>query len=301
MERELSEGQRGKPVITVAQERVYSIFYILRIQERKIQLPTIDLHVEIDPEAADEALYFVDGYIHEHPYKFLLDTGAGRSGIIADEFNAELESAGKSGGSGVFMPSNDDLVNVSAIQVGPLVQENMVVGRVKGGAANRPNIIGMDFWQHYRCEFLFDQNKLVIDQPDSILVTLYTLQTSAKCHPCVDVKLENITARAVWDTGASITIVDSNFIEKYPNLFTTDGASEGTDATGASFETPMYKMNACTIGDRAFPEVRVTSVDFSHINANSDTPMDMIVGYNILSKANWLFDFPNKKWAFINR
>jgi hypothetical protein len=60
-------------------------------------------------------------------------------------------------------------------------------------------------------------------------------------------------------------------------------------------------MNACNIGDRTFPEVRVASVDFSHMNANSVTPIDMILGYNILSKANWLFDFPNKKWAFINR
>ena len=261
-----------------------------------MQLTTIDLHIEVDPEAPDEALYFVNGYIGGRPYKFLLDTGAARSAIIQDEFSAQYESTGKSDGSGVFMPSDDDLITVPAIQIGSLVQENLVVGRVNA-AANDTNIIGMDFLQHYRCEFHFDQNKLLIDESDSTPEDVLSLQTSAKFHPYVDVHFEQGDALAVWDTGASITVVDSTFIKEYPNLFTADGAEKGTDATGATFETPMYKMQPCSIGGRSFPGVRVASVDLSHMNAK----MMMILGYNILSRANWLFDFPDKKWAFINR
>jgi hypothetical protein len=266
-------------------------------------LAAIDLFIEIDPEATDEALYFVDGSISGHPYKFLLDTGAARSAIIQDEFNTQYEAVGASGGSGAFMPSDNDLIMVPDIRLGTLVQEDMVLGRTKGDASRRTNILGMDFLQHYRCEFYFDQNKLVIDQPNNTNddVSLYTLQTGAKYHPYVDVSVESVTAKAVWDTGASITLVDSNFIAKHPNLFTPDGTSEGTDSTGATFETPMYKMKACEIGQSMFPEARVATVDFSHMNANNAIPMDMIIGYNIYSKANWLFDFPNKQWAFIDR
>jgi predicted aspartyl protease len=262
---------------------------------------TIELLIEKDPEAYDEAWVFVNGDIEGHPYKFLLDTGAARSAIMQDEFNAQFESTEKSAGSGVFQASSDDLITVPALKIGPLECENMIVERMRGDAARRLNLVGMDFWQHHRCEFYFDQGKVVVDQPsaNSGGLTLNDLQTDAKYHPYLDVEFENATGKAVWDTGASITVVDSNFIENHPEIFSLDGTSEGTDSTGATFETPMHWMKMSQIGGRSFPAVRVASVDFSPMNAHVDIPMDMILGYNSLSKANWLFDFPNKQWAYI--
>ena len=29
--------------------------------------------------------------------------------------------------------------------------------------------------------------------------------------------------------------------------------------------------------------------------------MDLILGYNTLSQANWLFDFPRRQWAITQR
>ncbi len=261
----------------------------------------IDLRIEIDTEADEEASVFVDGTVGEQAYKFLFDTGATRSAIMLDDFSAQFTSVAKDTGSGVFSASRDELITVPALQIGPLVHENLTIGRMHTDGALRYNIVGMDFWQHHRCEFYFDQAVVRVDQPASNLsnIVLHDLQTDKVCHPYLDLVFESTSAKAVWDTGASITVVDSNFVEKNPQYFTPDGTDIGTDSTGASFETLMYKMAGFTIGGQAFPDVRVACVDFSHMNAHIDIPMDVGIGYNILSQANWLFDFPQKKWALI--
>jgi len=42
-------------------------------------------------------------------------------------------------------------------------------------------------------------------------------------------------------------------------------------------------------------------VDLSRANATLDLPMDLILGYTTLRQANWLFDFPAKRWAITRR
>ena len=89
------------------------------------------------------------------------------------------------------------------------------------------------------------------------------------------------------------------FIKKYPNLFQEIGKSIGTDSPGIKMETPMFTMTATLIGNMEFGPIKVAGVDLSHLNSTIDIPMDAVLGYNTLNKANWLFDFPNKKWAIL--
>jgi hypothetical protein len=59
--------------------------------------------------------------------------------------------------------------------------------------------------------------------------------------------LGDVTASAVWDTGASLTIVDMNFVQKHPECFQQAGQSSGTDSTGATMENDFdvaVKMSA---------------------------------------------------------
>ena len=56
-------------------------------------------------------------------------------------------------------------------------------------------------------------------------------------------------------------------------------------------------MREFVLGGKKFPATRVVGADLSVPNSTIKTPMDFILGYNILRKANWFFDFPNRKWA----
>lgn len=66
-------------------------------------------------------------------------------------------------------------------------------------------------------------------------------------------------------------------------------------------ETPLFIMTSPIIGNYAFSPHKVAGVDLSHVNSHTDIPMDLILGYTTLRQANWLFDFPRKRWAISKR
>jgi hypothetical protein len=157
----------------------------------------------------------------------------------------------------------------------------------------------MDVLKDYCCLFLFDENRLLVDSSglSRAIANFQELTYDDRFHPYVDVGLGTLKAKALWDTGAGITVVDTNIIDKHPALFEEAGRSYGTDSTGFKMETPMFIMAATMIGGHLFPPHKVAGVDLSQVNSTIDIPMDLILGYSTLSKANWLFDFPRKRWA----
>ncbi len=70
----------------------------------------------------------------------------------------------------------------------------------------------MDLLKNLRCHFLFDEDRVSVDAIDE-LTAGFAFQEQLlddKFHPYIDVQFGAVNARAVWDTGASITIVDTN-------------------------------------------------------------------------------------------
>ena len=126
---------------------------------------------------------------------------------------------------------------------------------------------------------------------------LLPLIVGPKFHPYVEVTVGKKLVTAVWDTGASITVVDTQFIKSNADMFDISGKSIGTDATGTSQTTPSFIMKTHSIGGHEFSPTEVVGVDLSHINSSTEIPMTMILGYTTLCKANWLFDFPQKYWT----
>ena len=251
---------------------------------------------EDDMEAAE---VYVDGTIGTNNYRFLLDTGAARTCVALDDYTSTFDSVDKSHSSGVFAKSSDDLITLPTIELGPISKENFTVARQADKGSGIRNLIGMDILKDYCCHFLFDENRVSIN-PGDVATAGYDLQVlfyDSKFHPYIDVQFGKLRATTVWDTGAGITVADMNFIEKHPALFEEVGRSYGTDSTGFQMETPMFIMAATIIGNNDFPPHKVAGVDLSQVNSTIETPMDLILGYSTLSKANWLFDFPNRRWA----
>jgi predicted aspartyl protease len=234
-----------------------------------------DLIVQPDAQDADAAEVFVDGAIDGRPYRFLLDTGAARSCV-----------------------RSDDLITVPSLTVGPISRTNFTLVRAAEGDAGRQTLIGMDLLKDLRCHFRFDERRVLVDEDgaEEDGAAFETLFLDQRAHPYVPVQLGDVIASAVWDTGASMTVVDTNFVARTPGFFPAAGTSTGTDSTGAQQETPMYVMAVATIGGYTFPTQRVAAVDLSQVNATLERPMDLIVGYNAYSKACWLFDFPRRRW-----
>jgi len=61
--------------------------------------------------------------------------------------------------------------------------------------------------------------------------------------------------------------------------------------------TPLLQMAAPVIGQRSFASHQVVAADLSRANSTAEIPMDLVLGYPTLRQADWLFDFPSRRWA----
>ncbi|QOR68162.1 clan AA aspartic protease [Cytobacillus suaedae] len=254
------------------------------------------LNLKKDNDGSAEIL--VEGRVVGNQYCFLLDTGSAKSSIKSDDYLSTFPSVGTSIGNGVFSSINQDEIIVPSLEVGQIKKNDFPMVRSEETLHTVKNLIGMDFLKDFRFHFYFDQQRVVVDEVES-LATYHELVLGKKYHPYVSVCFGPEKANAVWDTGAGMTVVDLGFIKNNPGHFQEIGSSMGTDSTGTTRETPMFLMQNVSIGNNDFPAHRVVGVDLSHVNASTEIPMDLILGYTTLSKANWFFDFPKKKWSII--
>lgn len=263
----------------------------------------IALIIERDEQDAEAAEVLVEGRIGGKSYRFLLDTGAARSSVKLDDYTSQFASTEQINSSGVFARSSDDLVSVPSLEVGPISRNRFSMARVPERHPAWANLIGMDLLKDFCCHFYFDENRVSIDAKDDLEGTgvLQELFLDKKFHPYVEVRFGAVTAKAVWDTGSGMTIVDTTFTNRHPELFRVVGHSSGTDSTGAQQETPMFVMSEASIGNHSFPPQRIAAVDLSSVNSTIEMPMDLILGYSTLRQANWWFDFPRRKWAISRR
>ena len=259
----------------------------------------IDLIIAPDLEEPGAAEVLVDGAIAGKSCRFLLDTGAAVSRVICDDYTAGLPVADTRESSGAFSKSHLEMVVVPEVIFGSISKTDFSMARLPAGKHGR-NIIGMDLLKEHSLFFDFAGNKLEIDaQCPEAAGDCRALALSGKSHPYVEVSFAGISAQAVWDTGAGLTVVDSEFVKDNPALFRQLSLSRGTDSSGTTAETPMLVMKACVIGGVKFQAHRVASIDMSIIKSGAHAPVDMILGYNALKQANWFFDFPGKRWAVL--
>ncbi|HET9896165.1 MAG TPA: aspartyl protease family protein [Streptosporangiaceae bacterium] len=261
-------------------------------------MPQIPLIIEADPDDPDCAAVMVDGTVAGRPYRFILDTGAARTQLEADEYTSTLEVVRDGSGSGVFASQSDPVVTVTDVTVGPLRVATLDVGRVSPGRPHLRNLLGMDVLRRCRCLFRLESAVLDVEAPAGYAGR--DLRTDSLGHIYVDVRWPGVTARACWDTGAGITVVNRDFWRANPHLFQEIGTTTGTDATGATLETPLVLLTQAVIGGRLFGTHKAAVVDLSHPNSTVELPMDMILGYPALRQADWLFDFPASRWTVMD-
>lgn len=259
----------------------------------------ISLILKFDDESRQSAEIYVEGSVQsDHPCRFLLDTGCAKTTLTNNQSTKNLPTIGKRESSGTFGRAEYDLVELESLSVGPMVRKKWVVSRAPVGGTDR-HLFGMDVMRDYCFDFAFDNHEMNI-----------VLETDVRCKmadqalimerdliPYIPVEFGDRSGNAIWDSGASITLVDLDFVRQHPNMFVSIGNEVGTDSTNTQRETPIFMMNGLTIAGRKFQPLKVAALEFSNSHPRVENPLNVVLGYSALRQANWLFDFPRRRWA----
>ena len=259
-------------------------------------MPEIPLIVELDEDDPQCAVVLVDGTISGHCYRFVLDTGAARTQVIADSLTDALETSGMHSSHGVFSKSTQRMVRLPDLEVGPLRSSTIDASVAPDAHGDVHPLVGMDLLSDHRLHFCFDSGVLVVDgAPEGD--ELHQLALDDVSHLYVDASWPSAVASCVWDSGAGMTIVDEAFWIRHSDLFRPVRSSQGTDASGVQQGSTTYEVSSPRIGGHLFAPHHVAVVDLSAPNSTLTRPMDMILGYPTLRQANWYFDIPLRLWS----
>ncbi|WP_040167094.1 retropepsin-like aspartic protease family protein [Microbacterium gorillae] len=253
----------------------------------------VPLTIEADAEG--------DGFVPVLPVtvagrevRMVLDTGAARTSVPAGDATA-FEDAGTSTVRGALGQVDARSVLVPSVRLG----EVEVTGLTAGVRADGDGLLGMDVLRRHRLDLRTSSRELELDG-DAAVPEVHELTLPSRSHVFLELVLGGQTdALAVWDTGASVSLVDAGIVASRPELFRPAGISTGTDAAGVSASSEMVMLPTFTIFGRRFAPSLAAVVDLAPMRPDGDPEFTVILGWPAIAQADWSFDFRAGRWGFL--
>lgn len=145
------------------------------------------------------------------------------------------------------------------------------------------------------CEFDLAREVLTVDVKPPVQRPA-PLRRQSGGQPLLPVSFGQVQTDAVWDTGASLTVLDAGWAARSGVAIDVVSAQNGVDASGASVPSSTGMMGGCTIGGVHFSPSRCAVVDLWPLNAHLDEPIALILGLPIIRQARWWMHFPSNRW-----
>jgi hypothetical protein len=248
------------------------------------------LRVEPDEEFDECALICVDGTVSGIRHRFVLDSGGATTQIADPGALIAASVVGEETAEGLFGRVPVERVVLPDLTVPGLTAGRRTVHRLRTGGAGARSLLGLD---------VLGEHALLLHGPAATLHTTVAgglaanlpLERGTRGHCYLPVVLPGgRVVRALWDTGADITVVDRELVTSHPELFTAARSANGTDAMGATMVTDVCRLKAYRIADVLFASHPVAVADLPE-------PMEMALGYPTLRQAIWSMDLPSGRWA----
>lgn len=234
----------------------------------------------------DGVLFFINSNYGE----LLFDTGAATSQLNQHEINLSQSGVYTKQSHGVKGSIEQQMISIDSLVIGSLEQPLPEVS-----LSERHGILGMDFLKHY-C-LCFDLGNDQIEVLHS-LTEGNSLRLGPKWHSFIPCEISGKTVWGLFDTGASITIVDSAFASMHPEAFTYLGQEIGTDSTGTKIESDSIQIRSMKIKNYEFAPHLGATADLSFISKASGFDVALIIGTSTIMQKVWEFDYQNKLWRF---
>lgn len=186
------------------------------------------------------------------------------------------------------------MVRLDTLTCGPFAAERLPVNVVESDGPV-PAVLGMDVMGTRACEFDLAREVLTLDLEPPRAEGI-PLRRQSGGQPLVPVSFGHVKTDAVWDTGASLSVLDAGWASRSGVACDLVPADDGVDASGAAVPSSTGTLGGCTIGEVDFLPTRCAVVDLGPLNAHLDEPITLILGLPVIRQARWWMDFPSNRW-----
>ncbi len=227
-----------------------------------------------------------------------VDTGVNFTTIPLSKNTSSFKSIKKIKHTSVSGSAVDcDLIDVSELFFsGQSVAKNLRWVRCALDAWAKP-IVGLDVMAQKYLFLEYSQQNLSFEKPTD-LVADKSFSRGESSHIILDVGFKGgVTSKAMFDTGASITAVSQKFYEANPQLFTVIGDLATKDTHGKLIGNQLAIIKWVDVADKRFAAEYVTIMDFGPLQDFLGDDVDFVLGFSIISHADWFFDFENNLWT----
>ena len=125
-------------------------------------------------------------------------------------------------------------------------------------------------------------------------VKLIFLETK---HYLIEAKVNGVSGRFILDTGASNSCICTSLEDKF-KVISKESKEKASSATSQMTNTKISRSNVIQIG-KWESNINLISFDMSHINnalsQKKVTPIDGIIGADVLKKSKSLLDYKTNK------
>ncbi len=160
-------------------------------------------------------------------------------------------------------------------------------------------VVGNDIFSSYEVFFDFVRKEMHFEEPIPSALVQHDLNVLPSHHVVMKAILNGDSVNGLWDTGSHLTVVDQDYVSAHSSDFTyLQDLSDQADAAGRPLSVKLYRTKSLSIEDLSFSDVPVAVTSLQNTRGIlGGVPVQMLIGYNILSQANWYLDFPNKHWS----
>jgi len=242
----------------------------------------------------DNELYVQAGLPSGQQIECFFDTGSW-STIIDNSLLEQLPVVGVVDVTGGFGETiQREVVHLDIFSVGPFVRSPFEV--LKGTHPLKRSLLGLEFFSDHILELDFISNKIsILESLRPQFSDCYDLVPSdelIQMHVCIN-KDKLLT---FFDSGASISAIDSDYISKNEDHFVYLKDLNGGDITQTNRTVKLYEAKELEVGDVFYKNIKVVSIDFSAIRKAHPNFPQFFLGYNLMKDYVWSFDRKNSKW-----
>jgi hypothetical protein len=235
-----------------------------------------------------------------------LDTGASATRIKLAPWNKDLPSLGQSASTGASGRTTS-CEDVEAKNVELKAEQGNNIGRGKYVVARCPDsdgddLLGLDFFKGARFALDFDRRELIFFGEKGAEGPAAPVKLLSPDQSLVGVALKagDVSTAGLLDTGAEISAVDKQFVDKHKKLFTlVKNKSKASEAAGKDMSARIYKIRRLDLGgDRILRDVFALAYDFGALREALGAGTPFILGQNVIGKFNWELDFTSSPPTF---